>query len=68
MKSAENGIELTIEKLKEFFPKMTGEMSKDQRSDNVQQSLKSSLFAERKLHKQRDVQKCPDIMMLLVVT
>ena len=31
-----NGIEVTIEKGKEFLPKLTGEMSEDQLSENVQ--------------------------------
>ena len=36
---AENiGIEVTIEKRKEFLPKVAGDMSKDQRPENVQMS------------------------------
>ena len=31
-----NGIEVTVEKRKEFLPQVTEEISKDQRSENVQ--------------------------------
>ena len=36
-----NGIEVTVKKRKEFLPKVTAEMSKEQWSENVQRSLKS---------------------------
>ena len=42
----ENGIDVTIEKRKEFLQKVALEMSKDQRSENVQQSLKSNLHCQ----------------------
>ena len=34
-----NGIEVTVEKRNDLLPKVTDEMSKDQRSENVQQPL-----------------------------
>ena len=44
---AENiDIEMTIEKGKYFPSKVTGEMSRDQRSDNVQRSLKNILHRQ----------------------
>ena len=47
MEIAENNcIEMTIEKPKEFLPKVTGGMSKDQQSENVQQFLKSILYCQ----------------------
>ena len=41
-----NGIEVIIEKRKEFTPKVAVEMSKDQRPEKVQQSLKSILHRQ----------------------
>ena len=41
-----NGIEVTIEKRKEVLPQTTGEMSEDERSENVQQSLKNILHRQ----------------------
>ena len=41
-----NGIEVTIVNRKEFIPKVTGEMSEDQRSENVQQFLKNILHRQ----------------------
>ena len=42
----DNGIVVPIEKRKEFLQKVAGEMSKDQRSVNVQQSLKIILHPQ----------------------
>ena len=41
-----NGIEVTIEKRREFLTKVAGEILKNQRSENVQQSLKIILHRQ----------------------